>query len=175
MMKALFYIISLFPKPFFVNLLDIYLYTRIYRLFSSFKITKVNLQIAYPDLNQKDIHLLSKLSIKESIISGYETIEAYLELGDRGSLFEKNDALRKFLHETYQSYLSHLEDQKKIHPAFYNLQKKARWIESEMEHALNAGQFSLVYQPQVMARDGVPCGAEALVPLNRTSVLRLCE
>ena len=73
-MKALFYIISLFPKPFFVNLLDIYLYTRIYRLFSSFKITKVNLQIAYPELNQKDIHLLSKLSIKESIISGYETI-----------------------------------------------------------------------------------------------------
>jgi KDO2-lipid IV(A) lauroyltransferase len=74
MMKALFYIISLFPKPLFVNLLDIYLYTRIYYLFSSFKITKVNLQIAYPELSQQDIQLLSKLSIKESIISGYETI-----------------------------------------------------------------------------------------------------
>ncbi|MAV61755.1 MAG: lipid A biosynthesis lauroyl acyltransferase [Gammaproteobacteria bacterium] len=74
MMKALFYIFSLLPKSFFIYLVDLYLYTRIYKLFSSYKITKINLEIAYPDLKKNDILLISKLSIRESIISGFETL-----------------------------------------------------------------------------------------------------
>jgi len=45
-----------------------------YRFSSSFKVTKVNIEIAYPDLSNKDIELTAKLSMRESIISGYETI-----------------------------------------------------------------------------------------------------
>ena len=73
-MKALFYIFSLFPKPFFIYLVDLYLFTRIYKFFSSYKVTKINLEIAYPDLKKNDILLISKLSIRESIISGFETL-----------------------------------------------------------------------------------------------------
>ena len=73
-MKQLFFIISLFPKTLFVYLIDFYIYTRLYRFSNSFKVTKVNIEIAYPDLSKKDIELTSKLSIRESIISGYETI-----------------------------------------------------------------------------------------------------
>ena len=73
-MKQFFFIISLFPKNLFVYLLDFYLYTRLYRFSNSYKVTKVNIEIAYPDLGIKDVELTSKLSLRESIISGYETI-----------------------------------------------------------------------------------------------------
>ncbi len=74
MMKPLFYIISLFPKSLFIFLVDTYLFINFFRLFKSYKVTKANLKIAYPELNLSSINLLSKLSIRESIISGYETI-----------------------------------------------------------------------------------------------------
>ncbi len=73
-MKQLFYIFSMFPKNIFTYLVDLYIYLRLYRFSSSYKITKVNIEIAYPDLNKYDVELTSKLSIRESIISGYETI-----------------------------------------------------------------------------------------------------
>ena len=74
MMKLIFYILSLVPRTFFIVLVDIYISTRIYKLFKSYKITKINIKIAYPDLNIFNVELLSKLSIREMIISGYETI-----------------------------------------------------------------------------------------------------
>ena len=73
-MKPLFYIISLFPKTLFVYLVDLCLSTKLYKLFKTYKVTKVNIEIAYPDLNRNDVEQLSKLSIRESIISGFETI-----------------------------------------------------------------------------------------------------
>lgn len=73
-MKQLFFIISLFPKNLFVYLVDFYIYTRLYRFSNSYKVTKVNIEIAYPDLSIKDVELTSKLSLRESIISGYETM-----------------------------------------------------------------------------------------------------
>ena len=72
-MKVLFYLISLIPKSFIVIVIDIYIYTKIYKFFSSYKVTKVNLKIAYPDLNIENIEKLTKLSIRESLISVYET------------------------------------------------------------------------------------------------------
>ena len=74
MIKILFYILSGIPRPFFVMLIDIYMYVRIYKLFGTYKITKINLKIAYPDLSNLNIELMSKLSIRESLISVYETI-----------------------------------------------------------------------------------------------------
>tara|TARA_Y100000992_G_scaffold302142_1_gene275189 strand:+ start:206 stop:1018 length:813 start_codon:yes stop_codon:yes gene_type:complete len=55
-------------------LIDIYMYTRIYKLFAAYKITKINLKIAYPDLSNTNIELISKVSVRESLVSGYETI-----------------------------------------------------------------------------------------------------
>ena len=73
-MKPLFFIISLFPKTLYACLVDLYLYIRIYKIFSSYKITKVNLEIAYPELSKTEIELISKLSIRESLISSFETL-----------------------------------------------------------------------------------------------------
>jgi predicted signal transduction protein with EAL and GGDEF domain len=42
-------------------------------------------------------------------------------------------------------------------------QQRARLLEQEMTPALSAGQFHVVYQPQVLAADGKPTGAEALI------------
>ena len=72
-MKALFYLISLIPKSLIVIVVDIYIYTKIYKFFNSYKVTKVNLKIAYLDLNIENIEKLTKLSIRESLISVYET------------------------------------------------------------------------------------------------------
>ena len=72
-MKPLFYLISLIPRSLIVIVIDIYIYTKIYKFFNSYKVTKVNLKIAYPDLNIENIEKLAKLSIRESLISVYET------------------------------------------------------------------------------------------------------
>ena len=72
-MKLLFYLISLIPKSLIVIMFDIYIYTKIYKLLNSYKVSKVNLKIAYPDLNTDNIEKLVKLSIRESLISAYET------------------------------------------------------------------------------------------------------
>ena len=72
-MKVIFYLISLIPKNFIVIVIDTYIYTKIYKFFNSYKVTKANLKIAYSDLNMDDIEKLSKLSIRESLISVYET------------------------------------------------------------------------------------------------------
>ena len=77
MIKIFLFIISMTPRSFFILLVDIYMYSRIYKLFASYKITKVNLKIAYPNLNNSNIELISKLSIRESLISGYETIYSW--------------------------------------------------------------------------------------------------
>ena len=73
-MKSLFYILSIVPKGIFSYFVDIYLFLRIFKLTSTYKITKVNLEIAYPEASKNEIDLLSKLSLRETIISGYETI-----------------------------------------------------------------------------------------------------
>ena len=73
-MKPLFYIFSLFPKNMFIYFVDIYLYFRLYKFFASYKITKINIKIAFPELTEFDVNLISKLSLRESFISAYETL-----------------------------------------------------------------------------------------------------
>ena len=73
-MKLFFLSLSLIPKSLYSYFIDIYLFTKIYKFNSSYKITKINLKIAYPNATKTQIELLSKLSIRESMISGFETI-----------------------------------------------------------------------------------------------------
>ena len=73
-MKILFYFVSLIPKSVFVVLVDIYMSLRVYKYLSSYKVTLANIKIAYPTRNKNDVELLSKLSIRESIISGFESV-----------------------------------------------------------------------------------------------------
>ena len=97
-MKVLFYLISLIPKSFIVIVIDIYIYTKIYKFFNSYKDTKVNLKIAYPDLNIENIEKLTKLSIRESLISVYETIYTWgrSHISSRSKIFKvKNNFLLK--------------------------------------------------------------------------------
>ena len=73
-MKSLFYILSIVPKNIFSYFVDIFLFLKFFKLTKAYKITKINLKIAYPEASKFEIELLSKLSIRETIISGYETI-----------------------------------------------------------------------------------------------------
>ena len=72
-MKVIFYLISLTPKPFIIFLVDLYIYSKLCKFTKSYKITKINLEIAYKDLNKEDLETLTKLSIRESLIAVYET------------------------------------------------------------------------------------------------------
>ena len=73
-MKPLFYLISFLPKTFVSLFIDLFLATKVYKFLSNYKITKKNLEIAYPHRTDDDIKILSKLSFKEFLISGFESI-----------------------------------------------------------------------------------------------------
>ena len=72
--QLIFYIFSCFPKTLFIGLVDIYIYSGLFRFSKLYKISIVNLQIAYPDINNSNMQLLVRMSVRESIISVYETI-----------------------------------------------------------------------------------------------------
>ena len=90
------------PKSLFVYLVDFYLYTKLYKFFKTYKVTKINIKIAFPDLNRRDVEQVSKLSIRESIISGFETIFTWgrNEIQSNSKIFKiKNNFLLKKLYE----------------------------------------------------------------------------
>ena len=76
-MYFIFYILSCIPRVFFVVLINLYIYLKLFKFTSAYKITKTNLKIAYSDRNNDDIELLSRMSIRESLISGFETIYSW--------------------------------------------------------------------------------------------------
>ena len=73
MIFTLFYILSYIPRFFLLFFIDLFIYLRLYKITKSYKITKINLKIAFPELTLSNIELLSRRSIRESIMSGYET------------------------------------------------------------------------------------------------------
>ena len=73
-MYIIFYILSCLPRTFFVVLIDLYIYTKIYKFSKAYKITNLNLKIAFPKRSLSNIELLSRLSLRESLNAGYETI-----------------------------------------------------------------------------------------------------
>ncbi len=97
-MKVFFYLISLIPKTIIVFMVDTYIYIKVYKFFNSYKVTKINLKIAYPHLNIDNIEKLSKLSIRESLISAYETFYTWgrSHISSRNKIFKvKNNFLLK--------------------------------------------------------------------------------
>ena len=76
-MKLLFYSITFFPKSFFEYLIDLYISIGVYKYTKTYEITKINLKIAFPDASLKKINFISKLSYRETLISGFETVIAW--------------------------------------------------------------------------------------------------
>ena len=129
MMKSLFYALSFIPKPLFSYFVDIYLFFKIFKLFTSYKITKVNLEIAFPEAKMKEIELMSKLSIGESIISGYETIYTW---GRRD--FDSNNHIFKIENNFLLNSLTK-QDQGLIAVTFHNrsVDMLLKWINSQVK------------------------------------------
>ena len=73
-MQFIFYIFSWIPRTFFIVLVDIYIYSGLFKFYKSYKISKVNLKIAYPEMNNNNMQLLVRMSVRESLISAYETL-----------------------------------------------------------------------------------------------------
>ena len=87
------------PKSLFTHFVDFYLYTKIYKFLKAYKVTKINIEIAYPHLNTPDVEQVSRLSIRESIISGYETIfDLHVKLDILGFF-----NFSTFVHQTFTS------------------------------------------------------------------------
>tara|TARA_B100000131_G_scaffold231960_1_gene223766 strand:- start:1252 stop:2115 length:864 start_codon:yes stop_codon:yes gene_type:complete len=128
-MKSIFYIISFIPKPIFSYFVDIYLFFKIFKLSTSYKITKVNLEIAFPEAKMKEIELMSKLSIRESIISGYETIYTW---GNKD--FDSNNDIFKIENNFLLNSLSK-QDQGLIAVTFHNrsVDMLLKWINSQFK------------------------------------------
>ena len=82
MMKSLFYTLSLIPKPLFSYFVDIYLFFKIYKLSSSYKITKINLEIALPDLKIKEIELINggKIPSLEETLSSFPSLRFNIDI-----------------------------------------------------------------------------------------------
>ena len=129
MMKSIFYIISFIPKPIFSYFVDIYLFFKIFKLSTSYKITKVNLEIAFPEAKMKEIELMSKLSIRESIISGYETFYTW---GNKD--FDSNNDIFKIENNFLLNSLSK-QDQGLIAVTFHNrsVDMLLKWINSQFK------------------------------------------
>jgi KDO2-lipid IV(A) lauroyltransferase len=73
-MKALFYIFTVIPISLIRRLITIIFYTGIYKLLKSYKVTLINLNIAYKDKSPNELQVLAKQSLIETIVSGYETM-----------------------------------------------------------------------------------------------------
>ena len=129
MMKLLFYTLSSIPKSLFSYFVDIYLFLKIFKLSTSYKITKVNLEIAFPEAKIKEIELMSKLSIRESIISGYETVYTW---GRRD--FDSNNHIFKIENNFLLNSLAK-QDQGLIAVAFHNrsVDMLLKWINSQVK------------------------------------------
>ena len=129
MMKLLFYTLSSIPKSLFCYFVDIYLFLKIFKLSTSYKITKVNLEIAFPESKIKEIELMSKLSIRESIISGYETVYTW---GRRD--FDSNNHIFKVENNFLLNSLVK-QDKGLIAVAFHNrsVDMLLKWINSQVK------------------------------------------
>jgi len=111
MMKVLFYFISLIPKSFIVVLIDTYIYLKIYKFFNSYKVTKVNLKIAYPDLNI-EIKTNSSIGILGKSGSGKTTlldILSGLVAPKKGNIFVDDKLIENnYLRRKFQNNISYI-------------------------------------------------------------------
>ena len=76
-MKLLFYILTVPPIEFINFILNIIFSLNFVKSTEAFKVSKVNLKIAYPSLNSIELDKLAIKSVKESIISGFESMYSW--------------------------------------------------------------------------------------------------
>ena len=76
-MKALFYLISIPSSSSVRSLIKVYCLFGFYKRSSMFKVTIINIKIAYPVLNNKEQQDLAKESFIESLVSGFETFTSW--------------------------------------------------------------------------------------------------
>jgi KDO2-lipid IV(A) lauroyltransferase len=76
-MKALFYLISIPSSSSVRSLIKVYCLFGFYKRSSMFKVTIINIKIAYPLLNDKEQQDLAKESFIESLVSGFETFTSW--------------------------------------------------------------------------------------------------
>ncbi|MDA7829651.1 lipid A biosynthesis lauroyl acyltransferase [Gammaproteobacteria bacterium] len=76
-MKALFYLISIPSCSSVRSLIKVYCLFGFYKRSSMFKVTIINIKIAYPLLNNKEQQDLAKESFIESLVSGFETFTSW--------------------------------------------------------------------------------------------------
>ena len=76
-MKLLFYSITFFPKSFIEYLIDLFISIGVFKNTKTYKLTKINLKIAFPEVSLKELNIMSKLSYRETLISGFETMTAW--------------------------------------------------------------------------------------------------
>ena len=76
-MKALFYLISTPSSSAIRGLVKLYCLLGFYKRSSMFKVTLINIKIAYPLLDNKEQKDLAKQSFVESLVSGFETFTSW--------------------------------------------------------------------------------------------------
>ena len=131
-MKIIFYIFTIFPLKlafFMWDALFKVLPLNILRLMPPFRVTKINLSIAFPSLTRHELDLLAKESYKETLKSFYET------------LFTWSRSSKKIIHETKKinnRFLFNSPEQKSglIIFALHNrsIDFMLRWISSQRSH-----------------------------------------
>jgi len=101
-MKIIFYILSIYPLKFAFLLWDTafkFIPLSILRLSTPFKVTKKNLSIAFPNLNEKELSLLAKESYKETLKSAYETLYTWSRSSEK-IIYQTKKINNRFLFKT---------------------------------------------------------------------------
>ena len=101
-MNFLFYIVSLIPTSFLRNLVTLISKTRIFKTFSSYKVTFRNLEMTYKNLNHDELEQFANESFIETILSGHETIKSWTKpihnSGKNIFRIENNYLLNKYIY-----------------------------------------------------------------------------
>ena len=124
-MKLLFYSITFFPKSFIEYLIDLFISIGVFKYTKTYKLTKINLKIAFPEVSLKELNIMSKLSYRETLISGFETMTAW-----GNDDFQSNKYIFKIENNFLYKYLS---DNGLIAVAVHNrsVDMLLKWINSQ--------------------------------------------
>ena len=131
-MKTIFYTFTLFPLKLAFLVFDIvfkFIPLRILKFLGPFKITKKNLSIAFPELNDHELDLLAKESYKETLKSFYETLYAWSR-SNKKIIYQTKKIKNRFLFNASE------QNNGLIVFALHNrsIDFMLRWISSQRSH-----------------------------------------
>ena len=131
-MKTIFYTFTLFPLKLAFLVLDIvfkFIPLSILKFLGPFKITKKNLSIAFPELNDHELDLLAKESYKETLKSFYETLYAWSR-SNKKIIYQTKKIKNRFLFNASE------QNNGLIVIALHNrsIDFMLRWISSQRSH-----------------------------------------